>query len=113
MTIYRVPTTNKTSSFTQVTALEGRDYDLTFRWNQREDRWYLDISSNGQALLKGLKLIADWPLFRAQTSELLPPGELIAFDQTGKGRDPGLRDLGSRVELFYFDSEEMARLAND
>ena len=110
MTTLLIPTSTTESQYSQTTTLEGRDYDLSFTWIEREDRWYLDIASGGETLLAGLKLVADWPLLRLQASELLPPGELVALDMTGEGRDPGLRELGERVKLFYIESEDLEAL---
>lgn len=110
MTTLLIPTSTTESQYSQTTTLEGRDYELTFSWFERGDRWYLDIASDGVTLLAGLKIVADWPLLRLRTSELLPPGELIALDMTGNGRDPNLRDLGERVKLFYIESEDLEAL---
>src|SRR5262245_60003859 len=94
--------------YSQRTRLDGRDFLLSFAWNQREERWYLSIEDDvGDLLLAGLKLISNWPLLHAyQSDPRLPPGELVAFDLTEGGDEtpPGFDDfaIGKRVELTYF-----------
>jgi len=122
-----VPTTSAFPDYTQRTTLDGREYILRFIFNEREQRWYLDIfSSDETPLALGLKLVVNWNLLRRETDERLPPGELYAIDFSGAAnesapsdadaatllqlaRDPGLNDLGAdgRVGLMYFDAEEL------
>lgn len=107
MGVQIIPTSGAESNYTQITALDGRDYELGFRWNQREGRWYLSVSTAEDGVIQGpTKVVADWPLIYPEQDLPLPPGTLMAVDTTGQGRDPGLAELGARVVLVYFDSEE-------
>jgi len=111
MSVLLIPTTPEVPFQTSRITLEGREYNLDLRWNQREERWYLSIFDEGNAaLLLGRKLIANWPLLRyyRDYGTGLPQGELMAMDLTGDGSPPGLKDLGAglRVELTYFTSDE-------
>lgn len=94
----------------QTLSLEGVLFTLDLRWNSRAQAWVLDLYDGGGALLAGgLRLVADAPLlerFGARTD--FPPGELIAFDTSGRGQDPGHADLGTRVPLLYLTAEEVA-----
>jgi hypothetical protein len=106
MALIIIPTSITKSNYVQNTTLDGVEYVLRFRWNQRESKWYLAIELPDETVLvAGIKVVADWPLLKMQTSELLPPGELFAVDSTGQETDPGLRDLGERVTLFYFEGD--------
>ncbi len=40
-----------------------------------------------------------------------PPGLLMAYDTSGEGIDPGLTDLGQRVQLIYYTVADVAALA--
>jgi cag pathogenicity island protein 13 len=110
MTILTIPTTN--DPFQRMTVrLDGRDYVLELRFNQREDRWYLSIADDESVpLLSGLKLQANWPLlWRHRYNVQLPPGEIMAAVTTGDRTPPTLNDLGEgkRCELTYFDRAEL------
>ena len=111
MAIHRIPTSTdpELPHYVQRTALEGTTYVLRIDWNQREQRWYLRISDeDGNVLAGDVKVVANWPLLRRHRDERLPPGSIMAIDQSGKGEDPGLTELGERVLLLYFDAEELS-----
>jgi hypothetical protein len=102
-----IPTTPGVPFYTQKTRLDGVDYVLEFRYSQREDRWYLDISDSEEVpILTGLKLIANWPLLQAYHYDTrVPPGELMAISLVADDSPPGLNELGEglRCELTYFE----------
>jgi hypothetical protein len=101
-----VPTSPGVPFYTQKTRLDGRDYVLTFRYSQREDRWYLSLADSEEIpILSGLKLVANWPLLQAYHYDTrVPRGELSAMDLSGDDTPPGLNELGEglRVQLIYF-----------
>lgn len=91
--------------FEQRVKLDGREYFLTTKWNQREGRWYISLFDNVQEpIVESIKLVSNWPLLRYYKFDpRTPPGELFAMDRTGDGSPPGFDDVGSgkRVELTY------------
>ncbi len=111
MAVLLVPTTPGAPYHSQKTRLDGRDYVLRLAYNQREERWRLSIlDEEEQPILIGLKLVANWPLLRHYRFDpRLPPGEFFAMDLTGNGSPPTLDELGEgrRVELTYFEAEEL------
>jgi hypothetical protein len=88
--------------------LEGKDYIFRFDFNNREQRFYMNIKSeDGTPQLTGVKVVANWPLItRHRFNSALPPGELIAIDLETNGVPPVLADFGSRVKLYYYASDE-------
>lgn len=97
--------------FDQVVELDGTDFLLDFRWNEREQRWYLDVSDNdGALILAGQKLVANWLPMRLVTNRGRPLGQMVLQDTTRAGLDPRLGDLGTRVRLIYFTAAEVAAL---
>lgn len=101
-----IPTLDDGSAnYTMRTRLDGRDFNLHFKWNAREERWYFDILTDAEVpIAMGIKIIANRPLTRFyQWDRRLPPGDLIAWDLTNNGSPPGFYDLakGKRVELSY------------
>jgi len=106
-----VPTRAGVPYYTMRTRLDGRDFNLRFAWNQREERWYMDIRSDiDEPLALGVKIITNWPLLRTSLFDLrLPPGLLMATDLSLDGSPPGLYDLeiGRRVELAYSPATDL------
>jgi hypothetical protein len=88
--------------------LEDRDYIFRFDWADREQRFYMSIStSEEESIVQGIKVISNWPLLaHHHWDDRLPPGELIAIDQEEDGAPPVLSDFGTRVRLFYYASDE-------
>jgi hypothetical protein len=108
MAVLIIPTTPGEPYYRQRTKLEGREYLLYFSYNQRIDRWYLSIFDELETpLLRGIKLICNWPLLRHyRFDERLPPGEMYALSLDGNDEPPGFEELGPgrRVELVYRES---------
>lgn len=95
------------SHFTQITSLDGVDFLFEFRWNEREQRWYMDLyEADGTPVVTGIKVVADWSLLRLVVRDLRPAGEIYSYDTTGEG-DPRLGDLGTRVRLIYIPEAEL------
>jgi len=96
--------------YTQTTALDGVEYVLEFRYNQREDAWYFSISlPNGTLLAAGIKVICNIPLLRKWVDTRLPKGTLAALSKTKDTSPPGLNELGedARVTLVYTSESEL------
>lgn len=86
--------------------LEGTVYTLRFRFNQRMERWIMDIATAAdEDILNGIVVLTGVPLTDKYVYETLPPGRFIAIDQSGEGRNAGADDLGNDVRLIYEESE--------
>lgn len=108
MAIRVINTPQNIPFFTQRTTLDGREYLLTFDWNQREQKWYLSIADQDEVpIVSSIKLVANFPLTHLLVDSRSPPGELFAMDTSGNGLDPLLSDLGTRVLLLYMDAEDL------
>jgi hypothetical protein len=88
------------------TRLDGRDFNLRFLWNQRVDRWSLDINdAEGAPLAVGIRIVSNLSLLDYyQWNPALPPGQLIAHDLSrNNAPPPGFYEMavGRRVELTY------------
>lgn len=95
--------------WTQRTALDGRDYLLTFDWNQRDGRWRLDVAdAAGVPLATGVSLVTRGYPLAGVVDALRPAGDLVVVDATGANDlDPGFADLGARFQLVYFTAAEL------
>lgn len=119
MTVQIIPTSIDLVNYVQTTALDGRDYIFRFLYNQREDRWYLNLSDeNGDPIVDGIKVVVATSLLKRVTDSRRPPGILMARDLTAvepdlaggeqiAEEDPGQNDLGGRVLLFYTPLEDL------
>lgn len=97
--------TNKDFPFYELqTTLDGVAYRLRFKFNSRDEAWYLDIlDTDDNVLRSSLRIVSDFPLLRTWQSENRPSGELLAFDTTNETDVAGLEQLviGGDVVLVY------------
>jgi hypothetical protein len=91
----------------QVT-LEGENYTLEFRWNERIAAWFITVldAEAENILLGSVRVVCSWPLW-AYRAERLPRGLFFAVDTAGNNEDPGLNDFGDRVQLLYKTAAEL------
>lgn len=112
MSVIKIPTTQNLPSYNQLTSLDNRTYKLNFFWNTRDSHWYMDILDlDENPILPGTKIVCNFPLLLRATHPDAPPGEMIAVDTGGFDEDPVLEDFGTRVDLLYYDAEELAIIA--
>jgi hypothetical protein len=100
-----VPTNTTDAFWSQVTTLDGTDYQLDFSYNSREAVYYLSFyDTSGNLLYGGLKLVSNFPLLRTVISSVMPGGELVAISTTTDDSPAALGELGptQRVQLWYF-----------
>lgn len=99
------------STWTQATALGGREYLLTFRWSQRSGRWTLDLADeSGDAIFSGRALAPSLRLLRGVVDDRRPPGDLVLVDQHSPREgldDPTFTSLGARHALLYVDGADL------
>lgn len=97
-----LPTRLDLPAYNYRVTLEGTVYTLFFTYNQRMGKWILGLGDEqGNLLVAGVPLIANWPLFFRFKDEGLPPGDIAAHDSSGQSQDPGRFDLGGRVRIYY------------
>lgn len=102
-----IPTFALPSCFFQI-ALEGVVYRMAFKWNHLYEFYTMDILTfEGSAIVTGVKLVINYPLINRYGNPLLPPGELIAVDTTGKLDRIGFDNLGEEVKLIYIPEAEL------
>ncbi len=108
--------------YRQITTLDGRDYVLRFLFNEREGKWYMSVSDESDDnIVHGVKIVPLVSLLRKVTDDRKPAGLLMARDLTAVDADfssgekvfdldPGLDELGERVEIVYFASDELVSI---
>lgn len=108
--ILTVPTLPDEPFYEQTSTFEGVNYGLVFRYNQREDRWYMTIQNEtGTDLVRGIKLVTGGVFLTARYRTLgLPPGEFMVGAPLGQPTAPGFGELGEdrRCQLLYITSDD-------
>lgn len=86
------------------TTLQGAVYTFEVRWNTREQAWYTTIKTEDEEIIVAdCKIVADWFLFLRSRDARLPPGLFATYDTSGRGQNPGINDLGTRVQVVYVE----------
>lgn len=103
MTTVRLPVTGETPHFAFTTELDGATWGFEFRWNHRAEQWIMTmLDGDGNVLVSGIRVFVNLPLLdRFRAYGTLPPGDIVALDESGANLDPGFADLGRRVMLYY------------
>jgi hypothetical protein len=102
MAIIECPTKNDLPAYQYVISLDGTNYTLTFTFNDRMGKWFLNLGdATNNPIINQVPIIASMPLFNRFVGAAIPPGTLFAFDTSGQDMDPGRFDLGDRVRLLY------------
>jgi len=106
----RIPTQQGLAAWSQRTSLDGVDYQLDFAWNGRAGAWYLSVSTiQGDALVIGMKLVTNRPLLhRFHHIPGVPPGEIVALDESASIPWANYNELSNGVDLFYLEAADLA-----
>lgn len=92
--------------------LDGATFNLEFRWNTREQSWYVSLRAEDLTPLWLGKKVALGALIGARSRAAgRPPGFFVARDTSNSGAPPGQKELGSRVEFAYVTGAEADGLA--
>ena len=105
----QIPTSSNVF-YNQITTLDGTDYILEFRFNARENVWYLIVSlTDSTVLAGGIKLVSNFPLLQKYADSRMPPGEMIVMAPSSDDSPPGQFELGAglRCQLFYLSKSEV------
>ncbi len=97
---------------TEVT-LDGVIFRLEFKFNDRDQAWYLNIKDvNDNQLRSGIRVVSDWALLRLwQEVQTKPAGEMVPVAQGGIARPALIDELGEDVILTYLDEAELEEIA--
>ena len=94
--------------YTQITQLDGVDYLLDFRYNDRENSWRFSIAlTDNTPLATGIKIVTNYPLLQKYADDRLPAGEIFCIT-SGDDSNPAQNDLGigKRCLLVYYSKSE-------
>lgn len=92
----------------QTTTLDGTSYLLEFRYNAREQVYYMKISlTDGTLLAQGVKLVSNYPLLQGYNDDRMPLGEFVAVAAGPNDSPAALGEFGQRVTLVYYTEAEI------
>ncbi len=106
----RIPTDPDTPLYEQRVTLDEADYILLFDYSQREDRFYLTISTlEGVVIVRGIKLVTGVWIGPRVANRLIFPGALTVETNHKDRSPPGMGELGEdrRCQLYYFTQEDL------
>lgn len=93
-------------------SLDGLSYQIETRYQQRDDSYYLSVSTSaGDAVFTGCRVVVDRALGAEYRGFNELAGRIVAYDASGKRLDPKRGDLGARVQIYYLTNAEIAEIA--
>lgn len=105
----RLPIKPSVPSYRFGTNLDGVQYRFGFHWNERAEGWYMDVlESDDTPIRMGIRVVLGVRLGHRVADSRFPPGELVARDLSGAGREATLDDFGERVVIDYTTPAELA-----
>ena len=111
MAIDRLPTSTDLAYYEFEVELDGVEFKMEFRFNDRDDSWYMTLLDSEDAVLRaGIRVVLSWALLRLWAEATRPDGEIISVNQGDVTAPPTLNQLGAEVVLTYFDETEIAAL---
>jgi hypothetical protein len=82
-------------------------YIFKVQWLDRANYWIMDVISDTTAtiLVAGIPIVLGCDMWQPF---LLGNGSLMAWDESGSFTDAGPDDLGTRVNVYWFSTDEVA-----
>ena len=94
---------------TQTVVLDGQRYRFDFRYNKRDDSWYMSLfDANDDPLVLGIALALGLDLLFPYRYKAVPPGPLFVEDLSRTDTECGLDGFDSRCVLLYNTQNEAA-----
>lgn len=111
MSIFTLPLpADNTPFFEQRTQLDGVDYIFSFKFNETRNLWTFNMTGpDEEPVISGQSIYTGVDLLRRSVARSKPPGVLTAISENGDTSTADLAALGNRVNLYYFDAEELGR----
>jgi hypothetical protein len=99
-----IPVRHDIYAYRMTIILDGADYDILFRMNDRDGFWYTSIYNTvtGDAILEGVRLVNGTDLlaqYRAMNG--LPAGKFHVGETSGLLIEPDENNIGDEVKLIY------------
>lgn len=103
-TFFRLPVSKNVPWFRIRVPLSKVTYTLEMRYNTRMGRWIFSLlDSIGNPIVLGLPVLQMRNLLAGYPTLGIPPGPILAVDDTGRGMEPGLGSFLVDHGLIYVD----------
>lgn len=104
--ILQIPVRNDLPAYEFRISLDGSVYIMSFRYNNRMDRWIMDLmTGEGEPIMMGIVILVNTSLLGKSRAEGLPPSLLFAINLVNENENPSRKDLGENVLLLYQESQ--------
>jgi hypothetical protein len=86
--------------------LGDKKYGFNVKFNDRSGVWTLDLSDDATkaVLLQSVPLVLGCDLLEPYNFGI---GRIMVMDTTNRGKDATAADLGDRVKVYWFSSDEV------
>lgn len=89
------------SGVTFTIELAGDVFRITLRFNDRDERYYLDLfDEDDSPIIVGVKVVLATPLLNRVVDPRRPKGDFLAVDK-GLGTEPTIGTLGRSIDLVF------------
>ena len=106
MAVLKIPTRSDLPSYSQKIELDGTIYSLRIRYNERLERWVLDIKDQEETpLVMGVVMLTGVALLAQHVAEGAPPGDFVLLHKDGTNTNATRDDLGDLVNLYYVEAD--------
>ncbi len=108
MATLQIPVQNGVNAYRLQVELDGAFFGLAFRWNERDNHWYVDFDQTQTPILEGVKVVNAEDLLaqfgHMQVDGRLPPGTFEVLDTVPSTfRDPDQDTFGDTVLMLYHE----------
>ena len=102
MALVILPLDNDVRNFEFRTDLDGIQFLFAFRFNERMDRWIMDIkTADDEPILMGTPILQGVTFLERFKIETLPPGRLFSINIQTLFEETGVEDLGKNLLVLY------------
>jgi hypothetical protein len=104
MAVLQIPVRSDLDAYEFQIDLDGKTYLLRFRYNSRMNLWHMDVCRvDATEILAGIPLLTNCDLIGRYNVADRPPGDFLAYDESGGAKNAGRDDLGADVVLLYIE----------
>lgn len=99
----------------QPVTLNGEVYRFVFSFNQRDERWRLDIFLGSEVVVRGVKILPhQWLVSNPYSPTNFQHGDLVCIRMKNDNSPVGYDNLGfnKAYELVYYTNEEVLALGD-
>jgi len=106
MALVVLPIRNDLPAYKFKLDLDSKTYVLSFRYNGRMARWFMDLLDESDNQIRmGIKILTNVNLFTILKKTNMPQGDFLAFHETGLELNAERLEFGEEVKLYYNEVE--------